>query len=95
MTNEESDILTNDVVLRGRIKIALLKFITYVLAESKETPAHATRLRYAQKTALQPAQAAMDIQPMVVMDPTVQANWPVTDEQLQSAVETVINTVVI
>lgn len=92
MTYEESAALMSDVNFRGRLKVACLNYASYIMNEPTGTPAHATRIRWAQNTALQPDQAAMQIQPMVVMDPQVQAEGPaISDAQLQTAVETTVN----
>ena len=92
MTYEESSALMNDQVFRGRIKVATLKYSDYILNEAPSTPGHNSRYRWAQNTGQAPEQAAMNIQPMVVMDAAVQdAGAAVTDPALQSAVEGVVN----
>src|SRR5215831_4512731 len=86
--------LMNDMDFRGRIKVAMLKWTAYVLGEDPGTEAHSARLRYAQNTNLIPDDAAMRVQPQVVMDPAVQQNGSnVDDITLQAAVENVINKV--
>lgn len=92
MTYEESAALMRDTNFQGRIKVAALRFATYIQSEAITTPGHSSRLRWAQQTALQPDQAAIGIQPMVTMDPQVQADGAtIGDPQLQTAVEGVVN----
>jgi hypothetical protein len=94
MTYEESAQLMNDTTFRGRIKTACLNFATYVLNEATTVPAHNTRVRWAQNTYMSPENAAMQVQPPVVMDPNVQAQGAaIPDDQLQAAVEDVIQKV--
>jgi hypothetical protein len=95
MTYVESAGLMNDLEFRGRIKVACLKFGTYIIDEPTSIPAHSTRVRWAQNTAINPDQAAMQIQPMVVMDPQVQAEGPaISDAELQTAVESTVNRII-
>lgn len=92
LTYEQSSDLMKDETLRGRITVACLKYADYIVGESPSTPAHATRIKWAQQTMAAPETAAMLIQPVVVMDPAVQQDGSaITDAALQSAVENTIN----
>lgn len=77
---------------RGRVKVASLKFAQYIVNEAPNVEAHSARYRWAQNTFAQPDMAAANITPMVVMDPSVQADGAaVSDASLQSAVEAIVN----
>ena len=92
MTYEESAALMNDSPFRGRIKVACLKYADSIIGEDTGTPAHNTRLRWANITFQQPDQTAAQTQPPTVMDSAVQADGAdITDLALQGAVETVVN----
>lgn len=88
----DSDALTNDTSFQGRIKIACLHFSQYIVNEDPSTPAHTTRERWARATYENPLMAAQRVTPGVVMEPHVQAGGKnVTDDDLQTDVETVVN----
>ena len=92
MTYEESAVLMTDQVFRGRIKVALLKYSTYIFGEAPSTEAHASRYRWATRAAQQPDMEAAQIQPVVVMDTQVQLDGAgISDGNLQTACEAVIN----
>lgn len=92
MTYEESSTLMNDIAFRGRIKVAVLKYSTYIFGEPPETVAHNSRYKWAQTTASSPDASAGQIQPIVVMDPQVQIEGAaITDAALQTSVEAVVN----
>jgi hypothetical protein len=92
LTYEESAALMKDEAFRGRISVACLKFADYIFGETASTPAHSTRIRWAQQAFAAPETAAMQVQPPVVMDPAVQQDGAaITDVNLQSAVENTIN----
>ena len=92
LTYEESATLMSDLAFRNRILVACLTFANYIIGEDPITPAHNTRLRWAQTTFVSPQAAAAQVQPEVVMDPVVQTDGAaVTDPQLQSAVENAVN----
>ena len=83
--------LMNDMVFRGRVKVACLHFATYVLGEPASTAAHNTRFRWAQECVQNPDSKATQVQPEVVMDPNVQSQGDAIDDPgLQTAVETAI-----
>lgn len=95
LTYEESAALMMDLAFRGRIKVACLKFSSYILNEPTDTPAHSSRLRWAQSTAQAPDVAAASVQPLVVMEDAVQQEGAaITDQDLQTAVETVVNHII-
>ena len=92
MTYEESAALMVDPAFRGRVKVAGLKYATYIQGEVPNTAGHSSRYRWAQQMALTPDQVAAQIQPMVVMDGQVQTDGAaIGDPQLQTAVEAVVN----
>lgn len=93
MTYKESSDLMVDIEFRGRIKVACLTFASYITGEDPATPAHSTRIKWAQQTMATPDSTASQIQPTVVMDAAVQeaGGADVTDEALQGAVETSVN----
>jgi hypothetical protein len=93
MTYEESSALMKDVVFIGRIKVACLKYADYIVLEAPTTPAHSTRIKWAQNTMTAPDVSANLITPTVVMDPAVQdaGGAAIVDTALQSAVENTIN----
>ena len=91
MTYEELAGLMSDPVLRGRIKVAAIKYADAILIEP-EGPGHASRLKWSQMTYQNPDMVTSQLQPPVVMDPAVQAaGAAVTDIALQGAVEAVVN----
>lgn len=92
MTYEESAQLMTDLTFRGRVKVAGLKYATYIVGESVDTPAHSARYRWAQSMNQQPDMVAAGLQPMVVMDTQVQTDGAdITDAALQTSVESVVN----
>ena len=101
MTYDESSNLMNDIQFRGRIKVACLSFATYIMNEPVSQPGHSSRLRWAQQTGQMPEQAAMQVQPLVVMDGAVQqagidenGKSMIADPALQSSVESVVNKII-
>ena len=83
--------LMNDMVFRGRIKVACMKFATYIQNEPTTTVAHNTRFKWAQNCVMNPDMQAAQFAPSVVMDPNVQTDGDtITDAALQTAVETAI-----
>lgn len=92
LTYSESANLMNDMAFRGRIKVACMHYAQYILDEAPSTPAHFTRLRWAQSAYQQPDMIAQQHQTGVVMEPQVQVDGAnITDPNLQTAVETVVN----
>ena len=95
MTYEQSAELMQDLIFRGRVKVSMLKYATYVQAEDPATQGHSSRYRWAQQAAMQPDMTAQQLQPMVVMDPNVQSQGAAIDDAtLQTAVEAVVNKLV-
>lgn len=91
-TYEYSATLMRDVVFIGRVKVACLKYASYIMDEASSTPAHSTRIRWAQQTTVNPDTVAGNITPTVVMDTAVQESGAaITDGDLQVAVETSVN----
>lgn len=89
MTNEESAALINDLVFRGRVKVACLRYADSILANPGGQPAPNATMRWAMQTFQQPDMIAQQIQGPTVMDGAVQsAGANVTDQALQGAVET-------
>lgn len=100
LTYEESGVLMNDFAFRSKVKVAILKYATYILNEPTGTPAHSARVRWAQNSTLNPDVAAQTVQPSAVMDPGIQeagmklppeTGSAATDAQIQAAVETVVD----
>jgi hypothetical protein len=92
LTYEDSSTLMNDGSFRGRVKVACLKFATFISGEDATVPAHTTRTKWAQTTMTAPDAAAALVTPTVVMDPAVQADGAaITDTALQSATENAVN----
>lgn len=92
MSYEDSAQLMRDPIFKDRCKVAVLKFADAIVNEPTATAGHNARLRWAQQGFAQPDMVAGTVQPPTVMDAAVQANGKnVTDEQLQGAVEAVVN----
>jgi len=92
MTYDESAALMKDPAFIGRVKVACLGYATYIFDEPVTTPAHNSRLRWAQNTMIQPDSVAQGVTPPTVMDTAVQDAGPaIEDAALQSAVENTVN----
>ena len=92
LTYEQSAALMKDPAFVNRVKVACLKFANYILDEPGDTIAHNTRAKWAQQAMAVPDSVAQTTAPPVVMDAAVQADGDtITDEALQTAVETVVN----
>jgi len=93
MTYEETFNLTKDQVFRGRVSVACVHFANYIVDEPSTTPAHSTRIKWAQNTLIAPDVAVQNCIATVVNDDKVQeaGGAAVTDPDLQTAVETSIN----
>lgn len=98
LTYEQSAQLMQNGVFMGRVKVSCLKFADYIVGEAASTPAHSTRIRWAQNTFVNPDSSAQQVTPPVVMDAAVQAagidtdgDSTIDDAALQSAVESTIN----
>lgn len=92
LTYEQSAALMSDMTFRGRVKVSCLKFADYIMGEPVDTPAHTTRVKWASMTYQVPDTVATQVTPPTVMQDAVQAQGSViSDVDLQTAVETVIN----
>lgn len=92
LTYEETFTLMSDAVFRGRVNISCVNFARYITDEAASTPAHSTRIKWAQNTLINPEVAVNQVIPSVVTDGAVQADGAaITDPNLQTAVETSIN----
>lgn len=99
LTYQQSADLMNNPSFRGRAKVCCLKYADFIIGEPTSTPAHNTRLRWAQQTFSNPDGAALQVTPPTVMDPAVQGagidaatgDSTLNDTGLQSAVEGVVN----
>jgi hypothetical protein len=92
LTYLETSALMTDTDFHNRSKVACLHFAAYIDGESEDTPAHNTRMNWARQTFQAPDNSVTTIMPALVMDPKVQADGgAITDADLQSAVETVVN----
>lgn len=95
---EQSATLMDNIPFRKRCKVSCLKFADSIFIEATSTPAHNTRLRWADQTFRSPDAAAAAVQPGTVMDPAVQAagvdpvdgDSTIEDLALQAAVEGVV-----
>ncbi len=75
-----------------RVEIAVAKFAIYILGEDPSTANHNARYRWAASALLNPTGVAAGLISAVVLDDNIQANLEnSTDEQIQSAVESRIN----
>jgi hypothetical protein len=91
MTYAESAELMQDPIFRGRIKVASLKYADNLLTSPPTGPGSNALIGWAKQTFTSPDQAAMLIQPAVVMDPAVQTNGSgILDPNLQAAAEAVV-----
>jgi len=92
MTYVESAALMTDLEFRGRVKVSCLRYADSIIGEPTGTPAHNTRLKWAQACLQNPDMMAVQVQPPTVMDAAVQADGPdITDEMLQASVEVTVN----
>jgi hypothetical protein len=92
LTYQDSADLMRDPTFNSRIKVACLQFADYISGEAPTTPAHKTRVKWAQTVMDSPDGAASRIVSIVVMDPKVQSDGEaITDADLQTAVETAVN----
>lgn len=91
LTYEESAQLMTDPQFRGRVKVACLKYADYLITSTGVLPGGQALKRWGQSVFQSPDSAAMQVQPVVVMDGSVQQyGADINDLNLQSAVETVV-----
>lgn len=98
LTYEQSAELMNNLIFRGRVKVACLKYADYIWGEAANTPGHSSRIKWAQQTFQMPDASAGQVTPTVVMDGAVQeadldpeGDSTIDDAGLQSATENAIN----
>lgn len=92
LSYEDTYQLMQDPVFRGRVNIGCVNYARYITDEPADTPAHSTRVKWAQTTLLAPEGAVNQVIPTVVTDSAVQTDGAaITDAALQSAVETAVN----
>ena len=92
LSYEQSYNLMNDSGFMGRIEVACLTYATYIAGEPAGTPAHNTRYKWAQTTFTNPRNAALTVQPAVVMEEPVQTQGSaISDADLQLSTETAVN----
>jgi len=92
LTYAESAALMKDEPFIARVKVACLHYANYIFNEASSTPAHNTRIRWAQQATSNPDFAGQTTTPPVVMDNQVQQDGAaITDAALQTTVETVVN----
>ena len=92
LTYEESAALMKDPTFVSRVKVACLKFADYITNEASTTPAHMSRIKWAQYAMTNPDTTAGQVTPPTVMDNQVQTDGStITDANLQTAVESTIN----
>jgi hypothetical protein len=91
LTYEETYALTKDTAFRGRVNVSCCHYAAYITDEPATTPAHSTRYKWAQNTLLSPEMAVNQVISTVVNDDAVQADGAaITDQALQTAVETAV-----
>ena len=74
--------------------MAVLTYAKYIINEAPGVPAHQTRTRWAQSVYANPDLVAGQVQPPTVMQDLVQEQGAeITDPDLQTAVETAVNTI--
>jgi hypothetical protein len=88
--------LMNDLTFRGRVKVAVLHYAGFIIGEPATTPAHSSRLKWANSALLQPDFVTQQVQPIVVGDDNIQAATQpdasdIADTVVQTATETAIN----
>jgi ribosome-interacting GTPase 1 len=92
LTLEESAALMNDQTMKGKAKVAMLRYCDTILIEADSTLGHTSRVRWAQQAMQQPEIWVNQLYPNVIMDPAIQeAGAAATDQQIQAATEAVIN----
>lgn len=92
---DQSFALMNDSEFRGRVQVACLAYAQEISLEPTDTPAHNTRLKWAQSVYTSPVLVAGQVTPPTVLDPGVQtAGSDTTDQALQAAVQAVVNALI-
>jgi hypothetical protein len=87
LTLSDSAALINDPTFRGRVKVAAVNYAQYLQLQPSLS---ASKSRWIQNTMTQPDQAAQQLTPGVVLNPSVQnAGAAVTDADLKAATQVV------
>jgi hypothetical protein len=87
--------LMGDMTFRNRVKVACMKYADSIVITSAPVSTHTAAVRWAFRCFQQPDMVAAEVHPPTVMDGKVQtAGTAVTDEDLQSAVETTVGKII-
>ena len=94
-TYADINTLSKDAAFLGKLEVAVVKYMDFILNEATSTTNHTKRWNWAVNVAQSsPGGVATRIAPIVAFDATIQANLGAsTDAQIQAAVETWINRV--
>ncbi len=96
LTYTQSALLMKNPDFIDRVKVAVLKYANFILAEATTTSQHNARHRWALVAMAAPDSVAQTVAQPVVMDPQVQADGSaITDTNLQTSVEVVLNSSII
>lgn len=89
---EGLSMLMTDSIFRGRIKVSLLRYAQYIVNEPSTVDFHNTRQAWAVDVIKFPDQKATELHPAIVMqDAVIQQGADISDAELQTTVEGVIN----
>ena len=92
LTYAQSATLMKDPAFIDRVKVAVLKYASFILVEATNVPQHHARLRWALAALVGPDSVAQIVAQPTVMDAQVQTDGSaITDVALQTSVETVLN----
>jgi hypothetical protein len=96
LTYAQSAALMRDPTFVDRVKVAILKYANFILAEANTVAQHNARHRWAVSATVGADNVAQIVAQPVVMDAQVQADGgAITDANLQTSVETVLNSSII
>jgi len=88
LSYQQSNYLMSNLNFQGRVKVSCLMYAQTIALEPTSTPAHNTRLRWANSVYQNPMQVATQITPPVVTNPNVQQEGSaISDEGLQAVVQ--------
>jgi hypothetical protein len=94
MDYSESAALMTDPTFRGRIKVSALKYGDSIVIAATPVADHTSLVKWAFRCFQMPDTIAMELQPLVVEDPAVQAAGAAIDDvALQGAVEAAVRKV--
>lgn len=86
--------LRNTSAFRDRVELAVVFYARFIIGESPATPLHNTRANWAKSAFQNPSAVAGGLLNAVALDATIASVLDAaTDAQMQSATETVINTI--